>query len=123
MECHLVLCKTRQRARFLADFLAKTFYESFQARQKKPLDFSPPVSIDCFVCETVARHANRSIDDNQQPNDDYERISLNLPVVNRISFENFDSYSIQTYSQQSLDYDATVADQESIRPMEFQRKD
>ena len=137
LECHVVLCKTSQRARALAELLAKTFFESYQARQRGIPSPIADRSSPCSVCETIARqplnqrsvrtHCNHpSYDEDeiqlQHNNDDYERMSLNGPALCRMLLESYDEKSISSISHRSVDYDATLADEESLRPMEYYRR-
>ena len=141
LECHVVLCKTSQRARALAELLAKTFYESYQARQRGIPNPVAGRSSPCSVCQTIARHplsqqslrshcyhpSHHDDDDDdeielQQNNDDYERMSLNGPALCRMLLESYDEKSITNLSRRSVDYDATLADEESLRPTEFYRR-
>jgi len=137
LECHVILCKTSKRARLLADLLAKAFQDSFQHRQQqqqqqqRAID-SSSISGRCSVCDTIARNQqkdhrvrtfacrNHSHDHHhhhhrQGLHDDYERMSIQTPRTN------FERNSIYNNSRRSIDNDTTLADEESIKPVEYYR--
>jgi hypothetical protein len=133
LECHVVMCKNSQSARALADYLAQTFYQSYRAQQQIRLESFSFRANNCAVCQTINRHpSSRRLrglglikkhavldeTDYKQQNDHYERISLNTPMAHRMVLED-DEKSLHSVSQHSIDYDTTLADEESIKPVEY----
>jgi len=128
LECHVVLCKTRQQTRFLAELLAKTFYQSYFHQQKQINELTSNPTDHCSVCDTITRQKqsnNRSNDDHmddKQELDDYEHISFNAPMIARAFVRGYEGNSMNSSSRRSIDYDTTLADEESIKPIEYYRR-
>ena len=85
----------------------------------------------CSVCDTINRqqqsnnhfhhhHCNDDIDEKQR-NDDYEHIAFQPPTVARAFVRSYERNSINSGSRRSIDYDTTLADEESIKPVEYYR--
>lgn len=120
LECHVVLCQTRKQACFLAELLAKTFYQSYHYRQKQIHNLTPNLSNHCSVCNTISRQQQQS---NKQIIDDYEHISFHGPIIARAFVQGYEDNSIHSNSRRSIDYDTTLADEESImKPIEYYRR-
>lgn len=134
LECHVVLCDTRRQARLLADLLAKTFYQTYQHRQEQiQQTLTPKSSKRCSVCDTISRQhqpSNRRVsllinDDSMQDKqgiDDYEHISYHGPVIARAFVRGYEENSMHSSTHRSMDYDTTLADEDSIKPMEYYRR-
>lgn len=132
LECHVVLCQTRQQARFLAELLAKTFYQSYRYRQEQVHSLTPKSPKSCSVCDTITRQqSNRrfsslsnqdSMQDKQHGMDDYEHISYHGPMIARAFVRGYEDNSIQSSTHRSVEYDTTLADEESVKPMEYYRR-
>lgn len=133
LECHVVLCDTRRQARFLADLLAKTFYQSYHHRQEQMQQtLSPKSSKRCSVCDTISRQrqSNRRLvsasNDNsiqdKQGMDDYEHISYPGSTIARAFVRGYEENSMQSSTHRSVEYDTTLADEESVRPIEYYRR-
>ncbi|UJR30856.1 hypothetical protein I4U23_018371 [Adineta vaga] len=148
LECHVVLCKTSHRAQILAELLAKTFYESHryrqQQQQQQQIESTQSLSSRCSVCDTIARrqqhangnsssfrtHSHRHMGDdddddqieNKHRNDDYENISFQQPMIARAFVRNYEGNSLNDSSHQSLDYDITFIDEDSIQPINHYRR-
>jgi hypothetical protein len=142
LECHVVLCRTTKRARLLAELLAKTFYESYRYRQQQQqiIGLSPNLSTRCSICDTIDRqqqqtnnrlllnqnHSNHhQFNDHleeKQGNDDYEHISYHEPIIARAFVHNYEENSMNSNSRPSIDYDTTLADEESIKPADYYRR-
>jgi len=138
LVCHVVLCKTSNQARLLAELLAKTFYETYRHRQQRLTELTPNVSTRCSVCDTIARqkasknnlsllrnHSHHQFHDDieeKQRNDDYEHISFQVPIIARAFVRNYEGNSMNNSSHRSIDYDTTLADEESIKPVEYYRR-
>ncbi len=143
LECHVVLCKTRKQARLLAELLAKAFYESYRYRQRpqQNIELTPNVSNHCSVCNTIARqqqqsnnrssllqnqpHPQSSNDpmEEKQRNDDYEHISFHEPMIARAFVRGYEGNSMNSSTRRSNDYDTTLADEESVKPFEYYRRE
>ena len=151
LECHAVLCKTSKRARLIAELLANTFYESYRYRQQEILASMAHPMTRCSVCDTIVRQrqplTSRSDlfptcsrlhpcednivddddidddDDNQQEGvNDYERISFHIPIMTRSPARIHEDNSIHSRSRQSANYESTVAEEESMKPVEYYRR-
>jgi hypothetical protein len=132
LECHVVLCKTRQQSRLLAELLAKTFYQTYRYRQQQQQILEMPTnsSTHCSVCDTIKRqqtnnHNHNHMEDKQR-NDDYEHISFQAPMIARAYVRGYEDRSINSSSRRSrrsIDYDTTLADEESIKPFEYYRRE
>jgi hypothetical protein len=104
--------------------LAKTFYESYHNRQKRVIELTPNFSKRCSVCDVLNRqqpnnYLHHDCHDNieeKQVNDDYEHISFQPSTIARAFVRNYDSSS-----HPSSDYDATLADEDSIKSNEYYR--
>ncbi|UJR15761.1 hypothetical protein I4U23_002696 [Adineta vaga] len=144
LECHVILCKTSKRARLLAELLAKSFHESYRYRQEQHQHRTietASLSARCSVCDTIARQeqTNRSrsslyrshshdrnyhdeIDHNRYPiRNNYERVSFNAPNIARAFVRSYEGNSMNSSSRRSIDNDTTLADEESIKPIEYYR--
>ncbi len=147
LECHVILCKTSKRARMLAELLAKSFHESYryrqqyqqQQQQQQRVINTPSLSGRCSVCDTIARqqqnnrtrpglfrshsHDYNYQDDfehnRQRMHNDYERMSCNTPRSRALT-RGFERNSMNS-SRRSIDNDTTLADEESIKPVEYYR--
>lgn len=149
LECHVILCKSSKRARRLAELLAKTFHESFRYRQRRQQQPPPPRTIEspsmstrCSVCDTIARqqqnirprpalsrshsHDYNYRDDfeynrhHQQPiHNEYERASSQTRMPRPFG-RSLDRNSMNS-SRRSFENDTTLADEESIKPIEYYR--
>ncbi|CAF1064699.1 unnamed protein product [Rotaria sordida] len=147
LECHVILCKTSKRARILAELLAKSFNDSYRYRQEQQqqqrMNETTSLCARCSVCDTIARQQqnnrirsslfrSHSYDDNynddieqtrqQINNDDYERTPFNVPTIARAFVRNYDGSSMNSSSHRSIDNDTTLADEESIKPVEYYRR-
>jgi hypothetical protein len=124
LECHVVLCQTRRQAHFLAELLAKTFYQSYHYRQEQ----SRPLTSNCSVCNTITRQQQQQQQSNNRSSlfetndkqgiDDYEHISFPGPIIARAFVRGYEGNSMNSSSHRST----TLADEESIRPMEYYRR-
>jgi hypothetical protein len=136
LECHVVLCKTRKQSRFLAELLAKTFYESYRHQQEQMMELRSNVSPHCSVCDTINRQQqpnhrlssvpNQLNDDHmeeRQGMDDYERISYHGPMIARAFVRGYEGNSMNSSTRRSNDYDTTLADEESVKPFEYYRRE
>jgi hypothetical protein len=54
-------------------------------------------------------------------NDDYERVSFDAPIA-RAFARSYDGNSRTSSSRRSIDNDTTLADEESIKPVEYYRR-
>jgi hypothetical protein len=147
LECHAVLCKTSKRARLIAELLANTFYESYRCRQQEILASMTHPMTRCSVCDTIVQQQQPSRrrfdllptasrlhrrnddddiddddDDQQEGVNDYERISFHVPIMTRSPARNYEDNSINSRSRQSTDYETTIADEESMKPVEYYRR-
>ena len=61
-------------------------------------------------------------DDQQEGVNDYERISFHVPIMTRSPARAFEDNSINSRSRQSTDYETTIADEESMKPVEYYRR-
>ncbi|CAF3926324.1 unnamed protein product [Rotaria sp. Silwood2] len=151
LECHVILCKTSKCARILAELLAKSFHDSYRYRQEQQqqqqqqrINETTSLSARCSVCDTIARqqqnnrirpclfrshshdHNHNYNDDielnRQQINNDYERVSFNASTMARAFVRNYDGSSMNSSSRRSIDNDTTLADEESIKPVEYYRR-
>lgn len=143
LECHVILCKTSKRARILAELLAKSFHDSYRFRQQQQrLSDTTSLQTRCSVCDTVARqqdnnrsrsslYRSHSYEHNyhddlessrKQIQNDYERMSFNAPTIARAFVRSYEGNSMNSSSRRSIDNDATLADEESIRPVEYYRR-
>jgi len=135
LYCHVVLCKTRRQAGFLAELLAKTFYETYHLRQQQqqqqqqqhPIqNFPSKLPSNCSVCDTVRRrqHLNdTNIDQQKYSNEDYEHISFREPTIARAYVHGYEGNSMTNTSRRSFDYDTALFDDDLSRPMEYYRHD
>jgi hypothetical protein len=57
-----------------------------------------------------------------QENDDYEHISFQAPVIARAFVRNYEENSMTSSSRRSNEYDTTLADEESFKPVEYYRR-
>jgi hypothetical protein len=127
----------------LAELLAKAFNDSYRYRQQQQQRAVETASLSarCSVCDTIARQEqtnrirpslfrshshdhsyNNEIEQNRhQLNNDYERVSFNAPRVARAFTRSHEGNSINSSSRRSIDNDATLADEESIKPVEYYR--
>jgi hypothetical protein len=144
LECHVVLCKTSKRARILAELLAKSFHDSYRYRQQQQQQRAietASLSARCSVCDTIARqeqnnrirpslvrshsHDHNYHDDivqhRQQFHNDYERVSFNASNIARAFVRSYEGNSMNSSSRRSIDNDTTLADEESIKPVEYYR--
>ncbi len=122
--------------------LAKSFHESYRYRQQQQQRAMETASLSgrCSVCDTIARqqqnnrirsplfrshsHDHNYHDDlghhRQQMHNDYERVSYNGPTA-RAFVRSFEGNSMNSSSRRSIDNDTTLADEESIKPVEYYR--
>lgn len=147
LECHVLLCKTSKRARHLAELLAKAFQDSYRYRQQQQrLMETSSLSMRCSMCETMARAnstdnvrlrspllRSHSHDVHLQDGFDITRsmISASPPPTTHSDYDRnvarafVRSYasanSINSSSRRSIDNDTTLADEESIKPVEYYR--
>ncbi|CAF0768960.1 unnamed protein product [Adineta ricciae] len=150
LECHVILCKTSKRARTLAELLAKSFHESYryrqeqqqqQQQQQRAID-TASLSARCSVCDTIARqeqtvntrpslYRSHSHDRNYHDElehtrypmrNDYERVSFHTPNIARAFVRSYEGNSMDSSSRRSIDNDTTLADEESIKPVEYYRR-
>ncbi|CAF1474651.1 unnamed protein product [Rotaria magnacalcarata] len=148
LECHVILCKTSKRARILAELLAKSFHDSYRYRQQQQQQLhhqrgseTTSLSARCSVCDTLAREQqnnrmrpplfrshshdhgyNDDIEHNrQQMQNNYERMSFNAQPIARAFVRSYESNSMNSSSRRSIDNDTTLADEESIKPVEYYR--
>lgn len=128
LECHVVLCKTRRQACFLAELLAQTFFEAYHYRQQRIHEFTPKLSTHCSVCDTIHRqhqphhHLNDTSIDQKPTNEDYERISFHEPMIARAYVHGYEGQSMNSTSRRSFDYDTTFNDEDSFKPSEYYRR-
>lgn len=147
LECHVLLCKTSKRARHLAELLAKAFHESYRYQQQQRAMETTSLSARCSVCDTIARQqppetGNRArpalfrshshdhhFHDGAEPHrsssqvliNDYERVPFNAPIIARAFTRGYEGNSITSSTRRSIDNDTTLADEESIKPVEYYR--
>jgi hypothetical protein len=124
LECHVVLCQTRRQAHFLAELLAKKFYQSYNHRQEQN---HPPTSSNCSVCDTMTRQQQQRQSNNRlslienndkQIMDDYEHITYRGPMIARAFVRGYGENSMNSSTRRSI----TLTDEDSIRPMEYYRR-
>lgn len=138
LECHVILCKTSKAARHLAELLAKAFQESYRFRQRTT--DSKTISGRCAVCQTIGRENSAEIF-RQNSNDLSRSLSTEPVLTNRSQgmFQNdalqrtqsnnvarafvraYETNSLHSSTRRSIDNDHTLADQESIKPLEYYR--
>lgn len=106
LECHLVVCKSSERSRRTADLFARIFFESFRIReeQRQIRISSPTPSMRCSVCQTIARYSSNSLrrhryDDDEDDRDEYERMSIHLPMMPSVFNETYETKSIRTLNE------------------------
>jgi hypothetical protein len=139
LECHVLLCKTSKRARYLAELLAKAFHDSYRYRQQRTIDVGS-LTTRCTLCDTTSRqyshdthsmrsplfrsHSHDEIEQNRSGmTNDCERVDIvHGPKVARGFIRNYTGNSIKSNSRRSIDNDTTLADEESIKPVEYYRE-
>jgi hypothetical protein len=59
----------------------------------------------------------------KQKIDDYEHISFQPPMIARAFVRGYEGNSMNSSSHRSIDYDTTLADEDSIKPFEYYRRE
>jgi hypothetical protein len=135
LECHVVLCKTSEHARCLAQSLAQIFYQSYQIKQQDTSTISMDCLLHCSVCHTIVQQLNKSrseamsidvdylgkeLSDSKTNTDHYEQIEMHTPsVIARHSHEQDHSRATLNVDHRSIDYDETLTDDDSIQMLEY----
>jgi hypothetical protein len=127
--------------------LAKSFHDSYRYRQQQEQRAVETASLSarCSVCDTIARQQQQQPQNNrirtplfrshshdhnynddiehnrQQMHSDYERVSFNAPIMARAFVRSYEGNSRNSSSRRSIDNDTTLADEESIKPVEYYR--
>ena len=144
LECHVLLCKTSKRARFLAELLARAFHDSYVYRQRTIE--SKSLATRCSLCDTINRQnptenhrhrpplfRSRSHDQGfhetlpstrsagQLNSTNYERTGFHGANIARAFSRSHEGNSMNSSTRRSIDNDTTLADEESIKPIEYYR--